>query len=173
MKKTDEQLMLDFQQGDQAAFGLLYERLYEPLYCFLIRYTAEIDLSVDTVHDTFEQLQKKKHLYDVNKGKVKAFTFQIAYRLLINTLNRRKKWHTLLPFLVRKEIEDADHTNRLAIEEALQQLSENQRAVIILAYYEDATQEEIAQILQIPIGTVKSRLHHAMKSLKQILKEEL
>ena len=172
MSKTDEQIMSEFQSGDMEALGLLYERLHEPLYCFLIRYTSEQELSIDLVHDTFERLAAKKHLYDEQAGTLRAFVFQMAYRLLINKLNRRKKWRSLLPFLRTKEVDETDHTDRLQIAKALQNLPEQQRAVVLLSYYEDATQTEIAQILNIPVGTVKSRLHHAMKQLKRMLQED-
>ena len=99
MSMSNEELMQQFQTGNTEALGTLYERLHEPLYCFLFRYTKEEQISVDTVHDTFEVLQKKKHTFDAKRGTVKSFLFQIAYRLLINKLNRRKRWQSILPFL--------------------------------------------------------------------------
>ena len=170
MTRTNEQLMMAYQNGDQEALAELYENMYEPLYCFLIRYTSEVDLSIDTVHDVFETVQKKKEVYEAQIGTVKAFLFQIAYRLLINKLQRRKRWRKLLPSLVPKETKSLAAEDRLTIQTAISELSENHRAVILLAYYEDATQDEISQILHIPIGTVKSRLYHAIKQLKQQLK---
>ena len=98
--ETNEQLMEQVQTGNMEALGTLYERLQEPLYCFLFRYTKEEQISIDTVHDAFEILQKKQHTYNVDHGTVKSFLFQTAYRLLINKLNRRKRWQTLLPFLM-------------------------------------------------------------------------
>lgn len=172
MTRTNEELMIAYQNGNQQALAELYENMYEPLYCFLIRYTSEVDLSIDTVHDTFETIQNKKHIYDEEIGTVKAFLFQIAYRLLINKIQRRKRWRKLLPSLVPKETKTFATEDRLTIQSAINELSENHRAVILLAYYEDATQEEISKILNIPVGTVKSRLYHAMKHLKQSLKED-
>ena len=164
--------MARFMNGDNEALGLLYERLHEPLYCFLYRYTREEQLSVDLVHDTFEIIQTKKDSYDVNRGTVKAFLFQIAYRRMMNKLNRRKRLQTLLPFLVPTP-QKVQHDDALAVQQAIADLPEKQRAVILLAYYEDLPQEDIAHILSIPVGTVKSRLHNAMKALKLALKEEL
>lgn len=100
MNLTNEQLMEQFQHGHIEALSTIYERLHEPLYCFLFRYTKDEQLSVDTVHDAFEMLQKKKQDFNTTKGTVKSYLFQIGYRLLINKLNRRKRWQTLLPFLI-------------------------------------------------------------------------
>jgi len=89
---SNEEWMEAYKNGDVEGFEQLYSRLYEPLYCFLFRYTREDQLSIDIVQDTFERLQYIKEDFDQQKGTVKAFLFQIAYRLMINKLNRRKKW---------------------------------------------------------------------------------
>lgn len=161
--------MLAYQQGETEVFSVLYERLHEPLYCFLFRYTTEEQLSIDTVQDAFVVLQKKKHLYQASSGTVKAYLFQIGYRLLMNKLNRRRKWRALLPFLVPVYTSVLQQDDKMLIQQAIAQLPEKQRAVILLAYYEDLPQQAIAQILNIPVGTVKSRLHQAMKALKNQL----
>lgn len=163
--------MLAYQQGEKEAFSVIYERLHEPLYCFLFRYTREEQLSIDIVQDTFEVLQKKQQLYEIGSGTVKAYLFQIGYRLLMNKLNRRRKWRTLLPFLVPIAAPIVQSDDKIVIQQAIAELPEKQRAVILLAYYEDLRQQDIAQILNIPVGTVKSRLHQAMQTLKQQLRE--
>lgn len=169
---SNEELMQSYLAGDQMALGVLYERLQEPLYCFLYRYTREEQLSIDIVHDTFEILQSKKVSFDPAAGTVKAWIFQIAYRRMLNKLNRRKKWQTLLPFLVPTPKKTLATDETLIIQQAVSNLPEKQRAVILLAYYEDLPQEDIAQILSIPLGTVKSRLHNAIKALKMELQED-
>lgn len=169
--RSNEEWMEAYKQGDAKAFDVLYQQLYEPLYCFLYRYTCEEQLSLDTVHDTFEKLQKARADYDRQKGSVKSYVFQIAYRLMLNKLNRRKKWRTLLPFLIPATVSSISLDEKLAVQEAIDKLPEKQKAVVLLSYYDDLTQDEIAQILSIPIGTVKSRLHNAIKTLKEELKE--
>lgn len=169
---SNEEWMEAYKNGSVEGFEQLYSRLYEPLYCFLFRYTREEQLSIDIVQDTFERLQYIKQDFDQQKGTVKAFLFQIAYRLMINKLNRRKKWRTLFPFLVPTSSHRMSADEKLTIQEAILQLPEKQRAVILLVYYHDLPQEEIAQILSIPLGTVKSRLHNAIRTLKEELKED-
>ncbi|MEO4053086.1 RNA polymerase sigma factor [Solibacillus sp. CAU 1738] len=170
--KSNEEWIEAYKKGDIEAFNMLYHNLYEMLYCFLFRYTREEQLSMDIVHDTFERLQKTLHSYDVEKGTVKSYLFQIAYRLLINKLNRRKKWHSFLPFLVPTSNTQFSTDEKLAVQEAIAKLPEKQRGVILLTYYHDLPQEDIAQILSIPIGTVKSRLYNAIQFLKNELKED-
>lgn len=172
MMASNEELMTAFQIGDKEALAQLYAQLQEPLYCFLYRYSKDEQLSVDIVHDSFEVLQTKKFQYEQHRGKVKSFLFQIAYRLMINKLNRRKRWQTLMPFLVPIQKKTLQAEDTLVIQQAISNLPDKQRAVILLAFYEDLPQEDISLILDIPVGTVKSRLHHAIKALKAELKED-
>ncbi|MFJ7736984.1 RNA polymerase sigma factor [Lysinibacillus sp. NPDC097287] len=169
---SNEEWMEAYKSGDVVGFENLYSRLYEPLYCFLFRYTREEQLSIDIVQDTFERLHLIKDDFDHRKGTVKAFLFQIAYRLMINKLNRRKKWRTLFPFLTPTPSYCLSSDEKLTVQQAILKLPDKQRGVILLAYYHDLPQEEIAQILSIPMGTVKSRLHNAIKALKEELKED-
>lgn len=169
---NNEELMLRYQAGDTDALGELYARLSDPLYCFLYRYTREEQLSIDLVQDTFEIIQKNKERFDAARGTVKSFLFQIAYRRMLNKLQRRKKWQSLLPFLVPVPKKTLEKEEALAIQQAIANLPDKLRAVVLLAYYDDLPQQEIAQILNIPVGTVKSRLHSALKALKLELKED-
>ena len=57
----------------------------------------------------------------------------------------------------------------MMVEQAIQSLSEDQKAIVLLVYYHDLPQKEVSRILNIPIGTVKSRLHHGLKKLRSIL----
>ncbi len=82
----------------------------------------------------------------------------------------RDKWGKIDFKFVAADIPSAiSMEERLSVQKAVQQLPELQRAVILLTYYHDLTQKETADILGIPVGTVKSWLHHAMKKLKEDL----
>ncbi|ETI70402.1 RNA polymerase sigma factor [Neobacillus vireti] len=161
--------MTAYQNGDDGALEGIYTLLKQSLYSFIFRYTRDEQLSIDIVQDTFVKLQRYKHNYNPRNGKLKSYLFQIAYRLMITKLNRRKKWRGLLPFLTPIQTEEFHHSDRMTIREAIAKLPELQRAVILLFYYHDMPQEEIAKILEIPTGTVKSRLHTAINRLKEEL----
>jgi RNA polymerase sigma-70 factor, ECF subfamily len=169
LNEREEELMIAFQKGDEQALEGIYLLLKQPLYSFIFRYTRDEQFSIDIVQDTFVKLQRYKHQYNPKKGKLKSYLFQIAYRLMITKLNRRKKWKTLLPFLAPPQTGELHHSDKMTIRQAIADLPETQRAVILLYYYHDMPQEEIADILGIPKGTVKSRLHTAIKKLKESL----
>ncbi|MDG5472030.1 RNA polymerase sigma factor [Jeotgalibacillus sp. ET6] len=161
--------MIAYQQGDMESLDQLYLLLKGPIYSFVYRYSRDEQLSIDIVQDTFIKLQRSKHLYKREKGKISSYLYQIAYRLMIDKLNRRKKWRSFLPFLTPSDKEEVDLADRMSVREAVAALSEVHRPIVLLFYYHDLTHEEIASVLDIPKGTVKSRLHYAIKKLKEEL----
>lgn len=168
IEKAD-QLMVAYQWGDEQSLEKLYKLFQRPLYSFIYRYSQDEQLSIDIVQDTFVQLQRYKNNFDPEKGKLKSYLFQTAYRIMINKLNRRKRWRERLPFLVPDESKNTDISERITVRQAVADLPHIQRAVILLYYYHDLPQKEIAHILDIPLGTVKSRLHTAVRKLKKDL----
>lgn len=171
LNEQEDDLMIAFQKGDVQKLEELYNRLKEPLYSFIYRYTRDEQLSIDIVQDSFVKLQRYKHQYNPDKGKVRSYLFQIAYSLMVSKINRQKKWYNLLPFLSPIPKDGINHTDRMTIRDAVANLPDMHRAVVLLFYYHDMSQEEIALILRIPKGTVKSRLHSAIQRLKDGLGE--
>lgn len=169
MEACEERLMMAYQQGDADALDGIYRLMQKPLYSFIYRYTRDEQFSIDVVQDTFMKLQDHRDRFDAEKGSLKNFLFQIAYRLMITKLNRRKKLQSLLPYLMPRAKEAVSSADRLTIREAVAKLPDIERAVILLFYYHDMSQEEMAKVLSIPKGTVKSRLHRATKLLKNEL----
>lgn len=172
LSECEDELMIAYQNGNDDALDKIYLSLKPSLYTFIYRYSRDEQLSIDIVQDTFVKLQHHKQDYDPKKGKLKSYLFQISYRLMITKLNRRKKWRSLLPFLSPLQKDALPHSDRMTIREAIAKLPEIQRAVVLLFYYHDMPQDEIAKILEIPIGTVKSRLYRALNSLREELEED-
>jgi RNA polymerase sigma-70 factor (ECF subfamily) len=165
--------MISYQQGDISALGILYEHYREPLYAFLFRYTQDEQLSIDLVQDTFIKLQKSRSFYTVGRVQFKTYLFQIAYNSMLTKQKKKQLWVKLLPKLLPTAPPPVSVTDKISIRVAISLLEEKQRAVILLSYYHDLSSKEIADILQIPVGTVKSRLHTAIKQLKkQVCKED-
>ena len=162
----DEFMTLD-QEGKPQSLEDIYLIYKAPLYRFVYRYTSDRQLSIDTVQDTFEKFYKKRHHYDAKKGSVKTYLFQIAYNTMATKMKRRQKFRALLPFLAADQPSySISLEEKISVQDAIQSLPEDQRVVVLLTYYHDLTQRGTARVLGIPVGTVKSRLHHALKKLK-------
>jgi RNA polymerase sigma-70 factor, ECF subfamily len=164
------------QAGDEQAFGLLYEE-----YKNLVFRTACLTLgsavdAEDILQDVFLQVHRSLDSYDPSRG---AFSTWL-YRMTINRcLNSRRSSRSLrrlediagsdpgsINSLVDR-LEDDDCVRR-----ALGRLSDKLRAMVILRYYFGFSYGEIADILEMPLGTVKSRLNQALRSMRDSLEPD-
>jgi RNA polymerase sigma-70 factor (ECF subfamily) len=162
------------QAGDEEAFAALFHQYKNLVYRTAYLMLDNADDAEDVLQEVFLQVHRSLSTFEPSKG---AFTTWL-YRITVNhCLSRRRKRHLLVisleqvPPLALTEhpssqgrVEDEE-----AIQQALSRLSDKLRTVIILRYYLELSYAEIAQILNIPIGTVKSRLDLALKTLRQEL----
>jgi RNA polymerase sigma-70 factor (ECF subfamily) len=161
------------QAGDREAFAALFEQYKNLVYKTAYLILGDIHEADDALQEVFLLVHKSLASFDSHKG---AFTTWL-YRITLNfCLNHRRKRHP-------SSLEDISPTPainfpgaQLAEEEALWQatrsLSDKQQAVVILRYYWDLSYAEIAAILDLPLGTVKSRLDLALKTLRTILEKQ-
>ncbi len=168
-------LVLRSQGGDEEAFAALFQKHKNLVYKTAYLMLSDANEAEDVLQEVFIQVHKSLHTFQPSKG---AFTTWL-HRITVNyCLNRRRKRR--LPVLSLDEISStsvrgsslpfADQlAEEKAIHQALSQLSHKLQAVVILRYYWELPYAEIAQILDIPIGTVKSRLNQALKTLRKEL----
>jgi RNA polymerase sigma-70 factor (ECF subfamily) len=168
-------LILRSQAGDEDAFAALFHQHKNLVYKTAYLMLGNADEAEDVLQEVFLRVHESLATFQPSKG---AFTTWL-YRITVNhCLNRRRKRH--LPVLSLAELSPRSLTGhspspegRMGKEEAVQQglsrLSEKLRAVVILRYYWEASYADIAQTLNIPVGTVKSRLNLALKTLRKEL----
>ena len=162
---TDEELIAAVAGGDAAAFTTLYRRYERPLHAFLTRYTGGRDVD-DLVQETWVRVVRAADRFDPTR-RFSTWLFHIA-------LNLARDWRRRPPLeaadpdrTAAEPAPDAGPSHEAAIDAArlLAALPEAQRAVVILRHFHDLGEDEVAAILDIPRGTVKSRLHAAMARL--------
>ncbi len=178
---TDERLLADYLAGQSEAFELLVRRHSEELYRFLVRFTGSPAAAEDIVQETFLQVHLSAASFD-NSRRLKPWLFTIAAnkaRDLLRSRARRpempldatvgtseEEGQRFLDFLA-----DAANPPSAALEEdeerefvrsILAKMPEHLREVLVLSYYHRFPYKEIADILEVPLGTVKSRLHAAV-----------
>lgn len=175
--QTDEQLMQRAARGSDRAFEELYNRHARRLQGFFARRLGDdADLAADFMHDTFLRLYAARETYREGRS-FRAWLYSIAYNLW---KNHHRRDLSLIPSKEKgNEIVD-DGNIELEIDEAilhdalrdvLKNLSEPYAMLFSLHYEEELTIPQIAQITELPEGTVKSRLHKAMTIIKQQLKQ--
>ncbi|WP_057761814.1 sigma-70 family RNA polymerase sigma factor [Cytobacillus praedii] len=168
------QLLTKMKDGDQQAFHKIYDATYQDVYrtvCFMVDHQQDRE---DVMNEIYMQMWTSLATYDTNR----PFHFWL-HGLVIRQVQRFrvKSWRRFRIFeRIRGFSQEESHwdqpavltdgTNQL-ISQAIQKLTDKQRAVIILRFYHDYTLEEIATLLDIPLGTVKSRYHAALQSLRK------
>lgn len=172
--QTDEQLMQRAAHGNDHAFEELYNRHARRLQGFFTRRLGDdTDLAVDFMHDTFLRLYAAREKYHEGSN-FRAWLYTIAYNLCKNHLrNQLAVVHEEMEVADANDIEvDIDETIlHDALRNVLKGLSEPYAMLFSLHYEEELTIPQIAQITDLPEGTVKSRLHKTMNIIKKELKK--
>ncbi len=160
------------ERGD-TAFREIYRRYERRLYGLGMNLLRDTGLAEELVQETCLRLWRTADRFDERRGSASTFIFAIARRLAIDIWRRPSS----RPFLPETEGEAGgdDDFDRvvlaLTVRDALDTLSEEHRRVLQLAYAGDLTQADIAARLGIPLGTVKSRSHNALRSFKRAVEE--
>ena len=180
---TDEQLIARFQKGDENAYTELVNRYRDRLMNFVFQYFGDMELAEDIVQDTMLKLYQKKH-YHKEIAKFSTWIYTIAKNLAYTELRRKKRRKvTLLSQMTRDEKNYDLPSNQPEIgqeiqnefvhnliQAAIQDLPDHFRTIIILRDIEELSYEEISSILDVPLGTVKSRINRARLQLQVELK---
>jgi RNA polymerase sigma-70 factor (ECF subfamily) len=167
----DETLYRQVLAGSKTALVKLAERYHAPLYKFLCRYTGDTTLADDLTQETFTRLLTHE---GAPPTRFKAWVYAIARNLARDHFKSARYRH-------ERSTDFEGDTDTIANDDpptsdardevirALARLSPDHREVLILRFYHDLKLEEIADVTHAPVGTVKSRLFHALKQVKGFL----
>ncbi|MFQ6617289.1 MAG: RNA polymerase sigma factor [Fidelibacterota bacterium] len=180
---SDEELISRFQSGDEVAFDLIVKRYKNRLLNFVYRFLGQKDEAEDVVQDTFLKVYKNRDAYR-NIAKFSTWIYTIAGNLAKTELRKRKRRKILS--LTNLGIEDKDYEipskahspedkaegvfKEEIIQAAIESLPEKFRTVIILRDIQELSYYEISNIVNIPLGTVKSRVNRGRLKLQEKLK---
>ena len=175
---TDEQLMVRVQQGHQAAFSALYDLYVNRVYGMALQKLTNPAEAEDVTHDVFVSLWQRSSTFQPAKGSLSSWLLTVAHNRIVDTLRRRRSAGEAQEAIIRDPTAASgvapEDTAAIAeqneegrqVRQALETLPDDQREVITLSYYEGYSQSEISQRLQVPLGTVKSRMRLAMNKLR-------
>jgi RNA polymerase sigma-70 factor (ECF subfamily) len=174
--RTDEDLIAGMADGDETALAELHARYHRAAYAIALRALGDRNLAEDAVQETFVDLWRAGAKWDSARAKLSTWICVLAHRRAVDIARREARRETA-PEETVSWAGDAYTTEELVVlredrrdvQSALERLSATQRTVIELSYYGGLTQVEIARRLEIPLGTVKSRVFEALRSLKQLL----
>jgi len=167
---TDAELLKQIARRDEQAFEVLYRRHSTPLYNYLFRLTHHTTVAEDLLQEVFVVAWEKARSFR-GDAQVKTWLFRIAHHQAISWLRRKQEVLTTNNALFDQPVPSQGETQAMEawraeqLGTALDKLSPDHRAVLELAYFYEMPYAEIAKIMDCPVGTVKSRLSHARRSL--------
>lgn len=185
--ETDEQLLGRLRSGERDVFGTLVRRYERELFGYLRRYLGDDDLADDVFQNTFVQVYLKIQQYEPGRA-ARPWLYAIATNQAIDALRRRNRradqradaattpdedgqprpLFELLPAPGDGPPDAADRAEqRELVRAAVDRLPDLLRQVVILAYFQGLKYRDVADVLDIPVGTVKSRLHAALARLTE------
>lgn len=181
---TDEELIARFQEGNEQAYTELVNRYRDRLMSFVFRFINDMEKAEDIVQDTLLKLYTHRHYYR-SIAKFSTWIYTIAGNLAKTELRRKKRHRVtnlsqmgneeseyILPSVEPETGETAQgHFAEKQIQKAIQELPLHFRTVVILRDIQELSYEEISKIVDVPLGTVKSRINRARLQLQQTLKE--
>ncbi len=164
---SDEALMLEFQRGSRAAFAELFARYREPLYGFFRRRLASKDRAEDLAQETFLAVIRAVVRYEP-RAMVRTYLYGIALKLLAA---ERRKLSGNEPQLEAEHepVQETASDAAVWVRQALEKLDAGEREILMLREYEQLNYAEIAELLRLPVNTVRSRLFRARMALKSFL----
>jgi|ERR1700687_810271 len=164
---SDEALMLEFQGGSQQAFEELFARYRGPLYGFFRRRLNGDQRAEDLTQETFLAIIRASAQYEP-RALVRTYLYSIAMNLL--AAERRKRFSDSPPGATAPEPATNDAPDAvLWIRQALDKLDDSEREILMLREYEQLSYAEIAELLNLPVNTVRSRLFRSRMALKSYL----
>ncbi|KPV42114.1 RNA polymerase sigma factor [Alicyclobacillus ferrooxydans] len=180
----DADLFSKIQEGNSEAFEQMYDRYSGLVYTFALHGCSNEELASEVTQDVFVRLWTTSAQYRPEQSQFRTWLLTITRRILYDKLRQQRRngavileWYGQtaddLGTGLERSVESVSfhHWFREDVSEAMQALNFEERTVIELAYFHQLTLSEIAQQMNRPLGTVKTRLHKALKFLREMMPE--
>ncbi|HXV28533.1 MAG TPA: sigma-70 family RNA polymerase sigma factor [bacterium] len=184
MNDPDDALVRQAKTGDKSAFGKLVDRYYEMVYAVAFGVLHHREAAKDAAQEVFLKAYRELIRFE-GKSKFKTWLYRVAVNTALDEVRKRKPVQSLdatdkaseedvPPVIIPDRAPGprdraAQRELRQLLDEAIEQLSPDHRAVLVLREWQELSYEEIAETLGIEMGTVMSRIHYARKRLGEIL----
>jgi RNA polymerase sigma-70 factor (ECF subfamily) len=172
---TEQELVTALKDRDAVAFNYLYDHYSAALYTIVKQIVQNTETASDVLQEVFVNIWRKIESYDPSKGRLFTWMLNIARNASIDTLRSRSFQRSQKNQEITETVHDMrgpsylTNIDSIGLKKLLQKLKPEYRILIELAYFKGYTQEEIAEIEDIPLGTVKTRIRNALIQLRSFL----
>ena len=170
---TEEELFLLLKQQSRDAFNYLYNNYSNVLYGIVRRVIYDEQTAQDVLQEVFVKIWSNIQRYEPTKGRIYTWMINIARNAAIDKLRSKGE-------IMKGKIQTGDdivintqkgsteqQTDTIGVRKAVEKLEPAYRAIVELAYFKGYTQDDIAKALDVPLGTVKTRMRHALRVLRE------
>jgi RNA polymerase sigma-70 factor (ECF subfamily) len=173
---TEQELVLLLQQRNEPSFGYLYDNYSGSLLGVVSAIVADEETAKDVLQDVFVNIWRKIELYDPSKGRLFTWMMNVARNAAIDKIRSRGYQDSLKNRSIPDDAGDrlaslaaAPKVDDVGLKKVLTKLRDEQRVLIDLSYFQGYTHEEISKSLNIPLGTVKTRIRSALIQLRTLI----
>lgn len=177
---TDEQLVGQVARGDEASMEALVYRYHKPLYIYLQRMLKHRELAEDLAQECFVRIYRSIRLGRA-PARFRPWMYRIAANLCKDLWKSSAYRHEILEEDDKLSLHGDTETvttilerqwQREAVIRALDELTVEEREIVVLRFYQELKLDEVAEVLQLPLGSVKSKLYRTFKKLASLLEDE-
>lgn len=170
-------LLASIAQGDEKALARLYDDYSAALFGVIQRITGDREKAEEVLQDAFVRIWRSASTYDAERGRAFTWMLNIARNAAIDVVRTKghqmkEKIRDLDKHVYRLDSGDAPQGDHIGMDRVLAGLTEENRQMIDMAYYQGYSQQEIADRTGLPLGTVKSRTRSALTQLREMLQHE-
>jgi RNA polymerase sigma-70 factor (ECF subfamily) len=162
---------------DNKAYAYLYDNYASALYSIILQIVNDAELANDVLQEVFVNIWRRIEQYDITRGRLFTWMMNIARNASIDTLRSKGYQNSRKNQSIQENVDAipvADiiqpGIDTIGLRKVLENLKADQRILIELAYFKGYTHEEIAELENIPLGTVKTRIRNALIQLRELLK---
>jgi RNA polymerase sigma factor (sigma-70 family) len=171
----ESELVSLLKQRQELGFNYLYDHYSSALYTVIVSIVSDRELANDLLQDVFIKIWRQIESYDHSKGRLFTWMMNIARNASIDAVRSKsfqqsKQNRELTENVYAKGGNVQTNTDKIGLRKIVHKLKDEYKILIELSYFDGYTQDEISKMLDIPLGTVKTRLRTALIQLKQVIK---
>ena len=161
-----------FKKGDKKVFSNLYDSYSPALYGIILKIVRQEDIAEDVLQESFIKIWKKAPTYELEKGTLFTWMLNICRNSAIDKTRSAHFRHKTKHELIDQQISDhikwsySPKTEHIGLKSVINELDDKYKEIIELVYFQGYTQQEVQEYLDIPLGTVKSRLRIGLRELR-------
>ena len=174
---AEAELVTLLQQRNNQAFTYLYDNYSNALYGIINQIVSDAESANDVLQEVFINIWRKIETYDISKGRLFTWMLNIARNASIDKIRSKSYQNDLKNQPLPEDVSTLGNqsvklkTDDIGLKKVLGKLKEEQRSLIELSYFQGFTHEEISKGLNIPLGTVKTRIRSALLQLRSMIEQ--